>query len=237
LTRPRQIEQLLERQARAWQMRRKLAGEGGEAARKALVHLQEGPWISISRQWASGGLQMAVELGRRLGWQVYDREILIEMARHAELREAILSRVEERSLDTFGEYIAHLVTGDPVRPAYAQEMMQVVWGLARQGQAVIIGRGANWFLEPAFGLRVRVVAPFERRVARLVEHDGMDDGAARTQTREDDAQRKDFVHKLFGRDIDDPLGYDMVVNLGDIDEQTAADMVQSALRAKLHAAG
>ena len=136
MARPRQIEQLLERQARSWEVRRKLAGEGGEAARRALVHLQEGPWVSVSRQWGSGGRQMAVELGSRLGWQVYDREILTEMAQQAHLRAAILSRVEKRSLDTFGEYIAHLVTGDPVRPAYAQEMMQVVWGLARQGQRV-----------------------------------------------------------------------------------------------------
>jgi len=236
VARPRQIEQLLERQARSWELRSKLAGEGGEAARRALVHLQEGPWVSVSRQWGSGGLQMAVELGGRLGWQVYDREILTEMAQQADLREAILSRVEKRSLDTFGEYIAHLVAGDPVRPAYAQEMMQVVWGLARQGQAVILGRGANWFLDAAFGLRVRVVAPLERRVARLVERDGMEEKAARTETLENDAQRKDFVRKLFDRDIDDPLGYDVVVNLGDIDGQTAVNMVQSALRAKLQVA-
>jgi hypothetical protein len=237
MTKPRQIGQLLERQAKSWEMRRKLAGEGGEAARRALVHLQEGPWVTVSRQWASGGFEMAVELANRLGWHVFDHEIITEMAQHEQLRETILSRVEKRSLDTFGEYIAHLVTGDPVGPAYAQEMMQVVWGLARQGQAVIIGRGANWFLEPRFGLRVRVVAPLERRIARLVERNKVEEKAARAETMEDDAQRKDFVRKLFDRDIDDPLGYDLVVNLGDIDERTAVEMLQSALRAKLQAAG
>ena len=98
---------------------------------------------------------------------------------------------------------------------------------------MIVGRGANWFLDPSFGLRVRVVAEFERRVAWVAEHLELSESEARARTLEQDNQRRSFIRKYFGRDIDDPLGYDLVVNLGDIGVDNAIQLVLQALRLKL----
>jgi cytidylate kinase len=235
-TKPSQIEQILERQARSFELRRKLAEQGEHAAREALLHLREGPWVSISRQRGAGGLEVAQALGRACGWPVYDRQILAEIARHDHVREEILSRVERRAVSAFADYIAHVVAGDPSRPAYLQELAQVVFGLAKHGQVIFVGRGANWFLDGNYGLRVRVVAPTEARVARIGAQESLDPAAARRRVAEYDEQRRTFVRRLFDRDIDDPLGYDVVISTERLDLAGAAEVLRTALRAKLHAA-
>ena len=105
----------------------------------------------------------------------------------------------------------------------------MIWGLAKQGNAIIVGRGANWFLDPCFGLRVRVVAPFEIRTERIVEREKLSCENAEMRIRENDERQSNYVRKVFGRDIDDPLGYDLMVNTGSLDEESAARAVVAAL--------
>jgi hypothetical protein len=44
-----------------------------------------------------------------------------------------------------------------------------------------------------------------------------------------------FVRLVFHRDMDDPLGYDMVLNVGTLSAETAADAIVVAIRRKLGA--
>lgn len=230
------IEQLIERQARLWEVRERLAREGGEAARQALVHLSEGPWVTVSRQLGSSGNELAQQLAGQLDWQVYDREILSEIARHSPVREKILSRLDEHAAGHFNDYVRHLLVPEDLGQAgFLQEMTRVIWALARQGKAVILGRGANWFLDARFGLRVRVVAPVEVRVARLVEQEGLEPERARRRVRAHDAEQQAFIRQAYARDIDDALGYDLVLNLERIDLETATAAAALALEKKLAA--
>ena len=76
---------------------------------------------------------------------------------------------------------------------------------------------------------MRLVAPFERRVARVAERESADTAATETRVREHDAERRRFIQQVFRRDIDDPLGYDVVINLDAVGEAVAAGMVLAAL--------
>ena len=154
------IEQILERQARSWELRRKLAGEGGEAAREALAHLTEGPWLTISRQLGSRGNELARRLSENLGWQLYDQQILHSIAESTHSRERVLTGLEHAAVKPFDELLGRLIVAQsPGQVAVVRETSQIVWGLARKGHAIILGRAANWFLDSTFGLRLRVVAP------------------------------------------------------------------------------
>jgi len=113
--------------------------------------------------------------------------------------------------------------------------MRVICGLARGGNAVIVGRGANWLLEPRYGLRVRFIAPDEIRAARIAESEGVDIDEARARIRRDDADLAAFIRQVYGRNIDDPQGYDLIVNLATLDIETASILIASALESKLRA--
>ena len=230
----KQIEQIIERQAKFWEVRRRLAAEGGEAAKRAMAHLGEGPWITVSKQLGSNGVELARELGRELGWQVFDREIVAAIAAQRQLREAVLSRLDERAIGAFNDYIAQmLVPNDPGQLAYIEELVRVIWGLARQGNAIILGRGANWFLNARFGLRLRVIAPLEIRADRVAREEGIGLAEPGRKIKEHEAKQAAFIRQVYGREIGDPLGYDILLNMGEIELDVAARIALQALRAKL----
>jgi cytidylate kinase len=232
------IEAILDRQAKSWEKRNTLADASAKAARDALLHLQEGPWLSVSRQWGSGGVELAREVGRRLGWQVYDREILTAIAEHTHTREAVLADLDRVAMAPLKDYIAHLIVpGAAGHATYLEELTRVIWGLAKKGQAIILGRGGNWFLDSRFGLRVRIVAPLDQRVAAVAKSSGLSEDDARRKLLETDHDRKAFVRQVFGRDIDDPLGYDAMLSLERMTPQAAADVIVGLLRSKLAAVG
>jgi len=232
------IEKIIEKQARFWEMRERIAEEGGEAAQRALVHLAEGPWISISKQWGSGSLKLASKLADELHWQWFDKEILTTIAQHTNSREQIMSRLDEHAIGSINDYVAQMVVSeDPGQATYLHEMIRVVMSLARQGNAIIVGRGANFFLNPRFGLRVRLVAPLETRVARVAAVEGWSPTSARPQVEKNDTQQAAFIRQVFGRDIEDPLGFDLMLNMGSMDEDTAVQAILAALRQKLQARG
>ena len=231
------IEEILDRQVRSWEIRRRLADEVGAAARQALAHLEGGPWITVSKQLGSGGIELAGRLAGELEWQVFDREILTTIAEHTHTQETVLKYLDERAIGPINDYLAsELEPGVPGRVPFVQEMIRVIWGLAKQGSAIIIGRGANWFLDSRFGLRLRVVAPLDGRVARMARQEGIDGDAAERKVRENDRQQEGFIRKTYGAEINDPTGYDLVLNLGALDPETAVQTAMTAFHRKLGAA-
>lgn len=230
------IEQIIEKQARFWEVRERIADEGGEPARRALAHLAEGPWISISKQLGVGSRDIARRLADELHWQWFDKEILTSIAEHTNSCEKILSRLDEQAIGSINDYVAQMVVSeDPGQATYLRQMIRVVMGLARQGNAIIVGRGANFFLDPNFGLRVRLVAPLEQRVARRADTKGLDVDAARAEIQLNDAQQAAFIRQVFNREIDDPLGFDLVLNMGGMNEESGAQAILAGLRQKLQA--
>jgi cytidylate kinase len=230
------IEKIIEKQARFWEVRERIAEEGGEAAQRALAHLAEGPWISISKQWGSGSRELARRLADELQWQWFDKQILTAIADHTHSCEQILHRLDEHAIGSINDYVSQMVVSeDPGQATYLHQMVRVVMGLAKQGNAIIVGRGANFFLDPRFGLRVRLVAPLEKRVARVAADEGRSLDSARSEIEQNDAQQAAFIRQVFGRDINDPLGFDIVVNTGDLDEDTGMRAILAALRQKIQA--
>lgn len=208
------------------------------SARGGLGHASEGPWITISTQLGAGGAELAARLGERLGWQVFDKQILQEIAKSTSAREKVLNRLDEHAVGVFEDFATHLfVPGNLGHSAFVLEMMRVVWAIARQGQAIMLGRGANWLLDPRYGVRVRAIAPVEKRVLWLRSTQAMSAADATRRVEDDNADRARFMRQVYKHDIDDPLGYDLVVNLGTIGLEPAVELVAAALSPKLTAAG
>jgi hypothetical protein len=194
----------------------------------------EGPWIAISTQLGAGGAELAELLGTRLGWHVFDKAIVEEIARSTNTKEKVLSRLDGHAVSAFEDYVAQLfVPGNIGQSAYVLEMIRVVWAIARQGHAIMLGRGANWLLDQKYGLRVRAIAPVEKRVLWLTRAEGLSAAEAARRVEEDNADRARFVRQVFKQDINDPLAYDLVVNVGTLGLESAVDVVAEALSKKL----
>lgn len=234
ITDPGHLDRLIDRQQRLWEVRRALASEGGPAARREFAHLPEGPWLTVSSETGAGGSAVARDAAEELGWQVFDHEILAAIASHAERRGRLLADFDEHPLSTLGDLVAHMVVpGHTTRAAYELELVRVIAGIGKKGRAVLIGRGANWVLDPRFGLRVRVIAPREARVAAIASRDSIAESAAARRVERADEEKAAFIRQVYRREIADPAGYDLVVNGADLAPGEIAAIVVLALRRKL----
>lgn len=229
MTSIRKVEEMAARQGLFTEVRRRSQDVSPRETRRA-----EGPWIAISRQIGSGGSELAMRVAEALGWKAYDREILSSVATSTHSDEHLLSRLDEQGVTEFHEYLAPLIVpDDPGQAKYLAEMARIIARLARKGQAVLVGRGANWILTPSCGLRVRAVGCHDARAAIVAKVEGVSLDEARKKVDENDFSQKKFIRQAFNREIDDPSGYDLILNPLDLGLDAAVNTVLAAARAKL----
>jgi cytidylate kinase len=51
--------------------------------------------------------------------------------------------------------------------------------------------------------------------------------------KEFDAKQAAYIHQVYGREIADPMGYDLTINTAELELETAKQIVLTALQSKL----
>jgi len=187
--------------------------------------------IALSRQVGARGTSVAREVGGRLGWRVYDRELLEQIARDMKVRVELVQSVDERQVSSIQECIESLLTVAPVRAgAYVRHLLDTVLSLGSHGKCVIVGRGAPQILSPATTLRIRLVGALEDRTTVMMERLGGSRQEAVRHIETTDPERIRFVQEHFHKDPTDPLQYDLVLNSSRFSNNECADLIVMALQ-------
>jgi cytidylate kinase len=217
-------QEIVEHQVQRWDR---------EHRRHAIHKQQLRAVITVSRQYGALGAHLGRLVADRLGYECWDQEILHEIARHAKAPRTMFESLDERKRNAVSLLIAvfgekhHITAGD-----YMRQLLHVLHTIAQHGNAVIVGRGAQYVLEPTTALRVRTVCPLEDRVAGLAKRKGLSEKEAREACERIDRERRDFIRSHYDRDIEDPTGYDLIINTGTCSVDVAADIVISAYRSR-----
>ena len=135
--------------------------------------------INIGRQFGAGGRGVADVLGERLGIPVYDNELLQKAAEESGFSPAFFKKSDERKrLFRFGSLF-----GLNRASAYAPSAIdgtelfkyqsEAIRDIARQGNAIFLGRASDYVLRDMKCLDVFICAPLEDRVARVRERTAM----------------------------------------------------------------
>jgi hypothetical protein len=86
---------------------------------------------------------------------------------------------------------------------------------ALKDKAVIMGRGGNFLLKGIpFVLRVRVIAPIEKRIEKVMEKEGVNSENAKWLIEKADNEMANAIYLIYGRDWDNPAEYEMIFNTG-----------------------
>jgi len=187
--------------------------------------------VTISREAGALGSTIAGEVGRRLGWPVYDRDVLEKVAERLRHPPHRVEAVDERAASWVEECVFALLDSGRVAPdAYLKHLTAVVRGLGANGRCVIVGRGANFILPAETTLSVRLIALPKDRVAHVAGKFGMADGQAQEWVRTTERERVAFVKRNFGKDPADPLHYDLVLNVSRLFVEEAAAIIVETLR-------
>lgn len=188
----------------------------------------------ISREKGAGGNTVARLVGKRLGWQVFDNEMVDEIAKQAHVRRQLIESLDERVQATIQDIINQLlIPGEIGESDYLSYLKQVVLALGHQGDVIIVGRGARFILPSRFGLDARVVAPIEARIRRIADKAHLSLAAARVEVEKTDRERVKAARDNFGHDVTDPLNHDLIINTAEMNGEAAAEVVITALQQKL----
>ena len=223
------VEQFLKDQIAVWKNR--------EQKERNQAHAF-GPYLLISRESGAGGREVAKRVGERLGWHVFDREIVDEIARQTNLRRQLIESLDEQDRGAVENYlITTLGLNNIDETRFEHQLRQVILTFGRRGQAVIIGRGGHFILPGQFGLSVRLIAPLKTRVERIAAEKKLSFEKAKDAVEKLDHDRAKFIRHYFKNDVNDPLLYDLFINTSSIGMTAATEIILTSLNQKLSVTG
>ncbi len=185
------------------------------------------PVITITRQYASGGSDVARLVAAQLEWDVIDNEFVDQVARRAGVAPAEIAQRDERAPGLLERLARTLAAASPEisvasaalprveqdEAAIVELTERVIAEAAAHGRIVLVGRGAQAVLaQRNDALHVYVVASKPWRARLAVERLGVNPAEADRVVEETDRQRDQYVKTYYGRHRQDFSNYDMVVN-------------------------
>jgi CMP/dCMP kinase len=196
--------------------------------------------VTISREYGSGGGEIASRLARRLGWDLVDHAIVEHTARklgttleaaeaHDESVGSVLARVLE-SMRTFGPTYTAMAGVPPegllLIDDYRQTAEEIVQAAAERGRVVIVGRASPVLLADRWDvMHVRVVAPCAQRVTYVMRREGLDSHSAEARIRHKDHERASYLEREYHHRPDESNLYDLIVNSARLDLESAVSVI------------
>jgi cytidylate kinase len=185
-------------------------------------------YITISRDKGSLGDAIARELAARLGWSVFDKEIVDYIAQNSHVRQHLVQQLDERAQNLVHETIQRFLRmaegGSFGIAEYRESLLKSLAYIATRGYAVIVGRGSNFALRnESGGLHVRIVASPEVRAQRLCLRWHVPPEEARWRMEEMDLERRNFIRHHFKQSMDDPCAYDLCFSTDRLTPMQVAD--------------
>jgi cytidylate kinase len=200
--------------------------------------------ITVSRQYGSGGSEVAERVARALGWKLYDNAVVEEVAQRLRMTPAEVSAREERVPSLVERMASAMALGVPemipmvgdlaAQPSEERMVMmtrRVIEDAVQAGPAVLVGRGAQCMLAArSDALHVYCYAPFEELVRYAVEVMSIPFSDAPKQVSDMNRQREEYVKRYFKRDWRDLANYDLCVNTARLGLDGSAELVTRLAR-------
>ena len=184
------------------------------------------PVITLCMAPGSLGSLVAKNVADKLGFDLYNRDIIKAIARSMKTSAGRIDHLEKERLSGLEDFIASLIEEKYLHnDIYMEHLVKVVWAIADHGSAVIVGRGANFILPPEKRFSVRIIAPTETRIANIVRAVGASDENVRRRIARREARRRAFVRQAFNKEIRNPNHYDITLNTARLSVETAAEAI------------
>lgn len=180
--------------------------------------------VAISREMGSGGYEIGAAVAKALNFEYVNRQILLEAAHAYGVPEAMLVDVVERRPSLWERF-------DEERNRYLSFLEAAYYTFAERGNLVTASRSGPFFVRDVrHALKVRIMAPVEVRVRRVMAQEGLDQKAATAKVRAYDREMSGRIDYLFEVDWTRPENYDLVINTSDDTWEFYTDLLVAAAR-------
>ena len=222
----KRIAQMIEQQVHFWKM--------NHPVEEKLLHKGKSfPVITISREYGAQGKEIASQLEQKIGFKVWDKEILDVISERLGSNSEFLEYLDENRQNAIDDAIFGFMNHKSTNLNYLIYLVKAIQAIAKYGNAVIMGRGANFILKGKNTFDVRVVAPFSARVAHIAETENVDKDEARILVFKKEQARQEFTEHNFSHDSANPVEYDLVINSHTMGIDAACDLIVAGYESKM----
>jgi cytidylate kinase len=211
--------------------------------------------ITISRQYGSGGDEVAIQICEKMCYRYFDKTMMDELATAASKGDIQLADLSEDTYEVRGALMRMFGSQQAAGPcAELHTWVEEVSGertmkitkmtedetvhlvrstlntVYKLGNTVILGRAGQVVLKDRPGVfHVRIEAPFEYRVGRVVEKEKLTPQEAKEKIALKDRAAHDYLKRFYDVDWADTSLYHLVINTGLIHETLAGYIIMDAI--------
>ena len=181
--------------------------------------------ITIGREFGSGGKELAKRLADELGYSYYDSEIITLLAKETGMSEEYIKNISEKGIYPmafqFGKTFASFGALQSNQTEILVKQQEVLKKIAKKGNAIIVGRGANFILKDYNPLNIFVYANMESKIRRCKEKgsedENLSDKELEKKINQIDKARKNFYGMISGREWGEKDNYHLMINTSDFE--------------------
>jgi len=186
--------------------------------------------VTISRESGSQGYEIAKQFCEETGFDLFHDKIIEAMVETSKNSRTLLETLDERGMNIVDDIVSNFVNERHLwLDDYSKLLLKILSTIGKHGNAVVLGRGANFVLHKQNAIRVRIVSPMTVRLNHIGKSLDLNRDDAQKYIISTDANRIAFVKRYFNSDATDPSNYDLILNTGTLSVKKAVQIIKYAL--------
>lgn len=198
--------------------------------------------ITISREFGSGGREIGKRLADKLGYAYYDKEIITAIAKETGMTEEYINNISEKVLYPYAfQFARSFVTSSTFQSNQTEVLVaqqKILKEIAKKGNCIIVGRGANVILKEYNPMNIFVYANMESKINRCKqkaeESEEFNDKELEKKIKQIDKNRREFHNVISNIEWGEKSNYHLCINTSNIEIKTIisslADYIENWFR-------
>ncbi len=216
---------MIEEQLQFWKIQHSDTSEAKKRDKKL-------PVITISREFGANGAALATKLGKKLGFKVWDKEILDIISERLDSSSEYLTALDENTRSMLEDTIFGFMNHRGTNLNYQIYLVKAIRAIEDQGNSIIVGRAGNFICRNPKSLHIRLVCPLAERVKRYAAANEISEKKARALVQQKDLERENFTLFNFNRDLEQASHYDLIINSARFSMDEMVELVEEAYKLK-----
>lgn len=180
--------------------------------------------VSISRQFGSGGREIAAMLAKKLGVEFYDNDLITMAAKQSGMAEDVAKSVDEKATSSLfytspvSGYVWSTHVGAYQDVSFHDKLFlvqsDIIKKIAETGKGVVVGRCGDYLMREYNSLKVFIHADMAHRKARAVEKYGVPEKNAESIISKTDKKRYAYYNYYTGEKWGKSDNYHLCIDSG-----------------------
>ncbi len=199
--------------------------------------------ITISREFGSGGKDIASILGNKLNIPVYDKNLFTLAASQSGISEDLFYQHDDKKPDSFIYSLAMgafpMVNGNTIYPDLPMNnqvflaLLETIKSVSDKGPCIIVGRCADYILKDMSNIvKVFITADYDFRLARTMQIENLPKNKAEELVKKMDKNRASHYKFYTDNKWGSAENYDLCINSSKIGIEKTADIISEFVQSE-----